>query len=184
MSFVLSLVIEVVDSITVSQNYCVIVPLTAKDIHQQTVTCTARLALIAVVCTHHLTYISLLYQSLESWEIGFPKVTHRDCCVIRMTQRLWTTMNSIVLCTGMSLEVFVIITLHTENCLNTKNSIHIWVLTTGLLTTSPTRVTEDIHVRTPESKLWIARIVCHAHRNIEHVMVRTVPVCTSLVRNG
>ena len=42
-----------------------------------------------------------------------------------MTERLRTAMNGIVLCTGMSLKVFVIITLHTENCLNTKNTIHI-----------------------------------------------------------
>ena len=78
----LALVIEVVDRVAVSEDDSVVVPLAAEDIYQKTVAGTARFAFIAVVCTHHLTYVAFLYEGLESRKICLPEVTHRDGSVI------------------------------------------------------------------------------------------------------
>ena len=104
-----------------------------------------------------------------------------------MALRLWAAVYSIVLGTSVGLEILVVITLHTENGLHTQNGIQIRVFTTSFLTTSPTGVTEDVHVWTPESQFRVARIVSDTHWHIEEfrvIVVGTVPVGTCLVRHS
>ena len=88
-----------------------------------------------------------------------------------MTEWLRTAVNCIVLCTCVGLEILVIVTLHTEYVLYTENCIHERILSVSLLTTAPSWVTEDVHVRTPECKLRVAWVVDYAHRNVEDVVV-------------
>ena len=76
MSLVLTLVVEVVDSVAVCEYDTVISPLAAEDVNEETVTCTARLTLVTVVCTHHLAHVTLLYEGLECRKICLPEVTH------------------------------------------------------------------------------------------------------------
>ena len=93
-------------------------------------------------------------------------------------------MNGIVLGTGMGLDILVVIALHAKYGLNTQNGIHIGVLTTGLLTASPTGVTEDVDVGAPEAKLGVTRIIGSTLRNIKQlrvIVIGTVPVGTSLI---
>ena len=93
-------------------------------------------------------------------------------------------MHSVVLRTGVGLEVVLVVALHTQYGLHAQHSIHIGILATGLLTTTPTGISEDIHIRTPERQLRIARIVDRTLRHVKQrriLMVRTVPVGTRLV---
>ena len=99
-------------------------------------------------------------------------------------------MYGIMLGTGMRLIIGLAVQrdrlLHTQHGLYTQHRIQVRILTTCLLTTTPTRIAEDIDVRTPERQFRIAWIVGHAHRYIEQlwvVVVSTVPVGTSLIRN-
>ena len=181
MSLMLSSVIEVIDSITVSQHNAIVVPLVAQDIDEQTVTGTAGHTFEAVVGAHHLADITFLNQCLESRQIGLPKVTRIDSCIIGMTQRLRSAVHGIVLGTSVSLEVVRVIALHAENSLNTKNSIQVGVFTAGFLSASPTRVTEDVHVRAPKRQLRVTRVIGGTHLHVKDVMVGTVPVGTSLI---
>ena len=184
MGFMLALVVEVVDSVTVCQHDTIVVPFITQDIDEQTITGTTRHALETIVGTHHLTDITFLDQSLEGGQVGLPQVTGIDSGVIRMAQRLRTTVHSIVLGTSMGLEVVRVVTLHTEYGLHTKNGIQVGVLTTSLLTTSPTRVAEDVDIRAPERQLRVAGIISYTHRNIKQlriIVVSTVPVSTCLV---
>ena len=57
-------------------------------------------------------------------------------------------MYRIVFGTGVSLEIAVVITLHTQHGLHTKYRIQIRILTAGLLATTPTRIT---------ARFWKAR---------------------------
>ena len=109
---VLSLVVEVVYSIAVGHYESVISPLVAQDIDEQSVAGAARTALEALVCTHHLAHVSLLHQSLECGEIGFPQVAVRRLHVHRVAQRLGTAVNGIVLCAGVGLDVIFVVALH------------------------------------------------------------------------
>ena len=180
----LTTVEEVVDGIAVSEHDGIVTPLVAQDINQQTVTRTTGLALKTLISTHHLAHVTLLYQSLEGRQIGLPEVTVRGLHIHRVTQRLRTTVHGIVLGTGVGLEIAAVIALHTQNGLHTQHGIQIGILTAGFLTTTPTRITEDVHVRAPESQLRIAGIVRHTHGHIEQlriVVIRTVPIGTGLI---
>ena len=93
-------------------------------------------------------------------------------------------MHSIVLGTGMRLEIMVIITLHTQYCLHTQYGIQIGILTTGLLSTSPTGITEDVDIWTPEREFGITWIIDDTHGYIEQFrifVVGAIPVGTSLI---
>ena len=95
-------------------------------------------------------------------------------------------MHRIVFGTGVSLEIAVVIALHTQHGLHPKYCIQVRVLTAGLLPTTPTRITEDVHIGTPEGQLRIARIIRYTHRHIEQLrvlVIRTVPVGPGLVRH-
>ena len=182
----LTTVEEVIDGVAVGEHDTVVTPLVAQDINQQTVARTTGLTLETLIGTHHLTHITLLDQSLESRQIGLPEVTVRGLHIHRVTQRLRAAVHGIVLGTGVGLEILVVVTLHAQNSLHTKHGIQIGVLTAGLLTSTPTRVTEDVHVRAPEGQLRIARIIGHAHGHVKQlriVVIRTVPVGTGLVRH-
>ena len=107
-----------------------------------------------------------------------------------MAQRLRTAVHCIVLGTGVCLIIGLSVQcdwfLHTQHRLHTQHGIQIGVFATSLLTTTPTRITEDVNIRTPERQLRIARIVGDALRHIKQlwvVMIRTVPVGTGLVRD-
>ena len=170
MSLVLTLVVEVVDRVAVCEDDTVVTPLAAEDVNEKTVACTARLALVTVVCAHHLTNVTLLNEGLECREVCLPEVTHRNRCIISMTEWLRTAVYGIMLCACVSLEVLVVVTLHTEYILYSENCVHVRVLTVSLLTASPSWVTEDVHVRTPECELRIARVIDHAHRHIVNAL--------------
>ena len=107
-----------------------------------------------------------------------------------MAQGLWTTVYGIVLSTGMRFVIGLAVQrdrlLHTQNSLHTQHGIQVGILATRFLTTTPSRIAEDVDVGTPECQFRIARIVGHAHRYIVQlrvVVVRTVPVSTCLVRD-
>ena len=85
---------------------------------------------------------------------------------------------------GMGLEITVVVALHTKYGLHTKHSIHIGVFTAGFLSTTPSWVTENVHIGTPESKFGIAWVVSHTHRHIEYIVVRTIPVGTGFIRDS
>ena len=78
MGLVLSLAVEIVDRVAVCEDDSVISPLAAEDVHEKAVAGTARYAFVSVVCTHDLTHISLLDESLECREVCLPEVTHRN----------------------------------------------------------------------------------------------------------
>ena len=188
MCLVLTTVEEVVDGITVSQYNGVIAPLIAQDVNQQTIARATGLTLETLVGTHHLAYVTFLHQGLESRQISLPQVTVRGLHIHRMAQGLRTTVYGIVLGTGMRLVIGLPIQrdrfLHTQDGLYTQHGIQIGILTTGLLTASPTWITEDVDIRTPEGQFRITRIVRHTLRYVEQlriIMVGTVPVGTSLI---
>ena len=183
MRLVLTAVEEVVDSVAVGEHDTIVAPLVAQDINQQSVARTTGFPLETLVGTHHLAHITFLHQRLEGGQIGLPEVTVRGLHIHRVAQRLGTAVHGIVLGTSVGLEVLIVVALHTLYRSHTEHGIHIGILTTGLLTASPTGITEDVHIRAPEGELGIAGIVGHAHGHVEDVVVRAVPVGTGLVRH-
>ena len=180
---VLTAVEEVVDSVTVGHHQSVVAPLVAQDIDEQAVAGTAGLTLETLVGTHHLPHVTFLHQGLKGWQIGLPEVAVGGFYIHGVAQGLRSAVHGIVLGTGMRLDVFVVIALHAQYGLHAQHGIHVGIFTTGLLSASPTGVTEDIHVGTPESQFGITRIVGLAHAHMLHAVVRAVPVGACLVTN-
>ena len=184
MSLVLSFVVEVVDSIAVGQHDTIVAPFVAQDIDEQTVAGATWLTLESLISTHHFAHIGFLYQSLEGWQVGLPQIAVGWFHIHRVAQWLWSAVYGIVFGTSVSLKVLIVVALHAQYGLHTQHGIHIGVLATSFLTTSPTRITEDIHIRTPESKFRIARVVNYTHGHVEQfriVVVGAIPVGTSLI---
>ena len=101
-----------------------------------------------------------------------------------MAQRLRATVHGIVLGAGMGLEVVVVIALHAQHGLHAQYGVQIGVFAAGLLTASPSGVTEDVDIGAPEGEFGIAWVIGDAHRHVEHVVVGTVPVGAGLVGDG
>ena len=95
-------------------------------------------------------------------------------------------MHGVVFRASVSLEVVLVVALHTQHGLNAQNACQIRVLAASLLTASPARVTEDVHIGAPECQFGVARVVGHAHRHVEQrriAVVGAVPVGAGLVRH-
>ena len=177
----LAAVKEVVDGVAVGKDDGLVSPLVAQNVDEQAVAATAGLALEALVGAHHLAHVGLLYQSLESRQVGLPEVAVGRLDVHRVAQRLGTAVHGVVLGAGVRFVVFVVVALHTLDRLHAKDGVHVRVFATGLLSASPARVTEDVDVRAPERELRVAGIVDGTHVHVLHAMVGAVPVGTCLV---
>ena len=177
----LAAVEEVVDGIAVGEHDGIVAPLVAKDVDEQTVAGAAGLALEALVGAHHLAHICLLHQSLECRQVGLPQVTVRRLHVHRVAQGFGTAVYGVVLGAGVGLEITVVVALHAEYRLHAEHGVHVRVFAAGLLSASPAWVTEYVDVRAPEGQLRVAGIIGDAHRDVEYIVVGTVPVGTGLV---
>ena len=155
---------EVANGTAVADYQSLEAPLIAQNVLQQTVRATTGIALKALVGTHHLLHVALLHQCLKGGQIGLPQVSLRQVLNVKVVARLLrSAMHSIVLGTGMKLEVLVlagfasqICTLQATNHPQSHLGVHEWVFTIGLLTTSPARVAEDVDVGCPERQTTIA----------------------------
>ena len=187
MSLMLTFVKEIVDGIAVGHDKTVVPPLVTQDINQQAVARAAGLALETLVGAHHLSHVGLLDECLECRKISLPQVAVGGFDVHGVAQRLGAAVDGIVLGTGMGLEIAAVVALHAEDGLYAQYGVHVGILAAGLLAAPPAGITEDVDVRAPEGELWIARIIDHAHGDIEQlgvVVVSTVPVGACLVAHS
>ena len=183
MRLVLSAIEEVIDGVAVGEHDTVISPFVAQDVDEQAVAGAAGLALEALVGAHHLAHIAFLHQCLEGRKIGLPEVAVGGFHIHRVAQGLGAAMNCVMLGAGMRFVEHLVACscntgglLHAQHGLYAKHSIQKGVLAARLLSASPTWVTEDVHVRTPERQFRIARIVHLAHTHMLHAVVGAVPV--------
>ena len=125
---------------------------------------TAGITVDALVGAHHLCYVALLYQCLEGRQVGFPQVTFRQLLdVERVAVPLRTAMYGKVL--GAGQELFILVLTGFAGQALSLQSVHhgqshtfcqVWILAVGLLSASPSWVTEDVDVRRPERQSLIA----------------------------
>ena len=150
MGLVLTLCVEVVDGVAVGQDYGLIAPLVAEYVLEETLVGAARHTFVPLVCAHHLTHVGILHKRLECRKIGLPEIPHRNPRVETVAEWFRSAVNGIMLGAGVGLVIIRIVTLHAPHCLNSEHAGQIRVLTVGLLSPSPSRVTEYVYVRTPE----------------------------------
>ena len=148
---------EVVHSPAVSHYKTVEAPLLSEDLDKKLVTSAARLAFICIVRAHNLLYISSFHKTLESIEICLVEITPRYFLDIEhMALILRTAMDREMLQTCMELVILLVrIALEAVHYGTSHHCGQIWILSICLLATSPTRVTEDVDVRSPDGKTMI-----------------------------
>ena len=121
------------------------------------------LTIDTLVGTHHLSHLSLLHQTLESGQVGFPEVALWQILHVKgVAIPLWSAVYGKVLGTG---QQFLVIaypltiighSLQTTYDSQSHLSCKERVLAIGLLTTTPAWVTENINVRCPERQTLVA----------------------------
>ena len=149
---------EIVNRTTVREDDPFIAPAVAQNVDQELVITAAGLPLETVIGTHHLLYVTLFNQGLESRQVGLIQITGSSFCVILMAIPFRSAMDGIVLGAGMCLEIISIIALQTFGHCYTHLGSQIGILTVGLHASAPTRVTEDVDVGCPEGQSFITVI--------------------------
>ena len=98
---------EVADSAAIAGDDTLEAPLIAQDLLFITSLGAAGLTVDTLVGAHNLCYLSLLYECLESGEIGLPEITFGEILDIeRMAVPLWAAMHGEVLGAGQEFAVF------------------------------------------------------------------------------
>ena len=150
-------------------------PFVTEDVLQQTSATATRFIVQSLIGTHHLTHLCIFDQRLEGRQIGFPQVACADIHQIsRMTAPFRTAMYSIMLRTCPSLTVLAFLrTLQTAYDSRTHHTGKVWILTVGLLSSTPSWVAEDVDIWRPERKaVETSHFVARCHQ--------LVPVSTCL----
>ena len=139
-------------------------PFVTQDLLQVACIAAARLTVDALIGTHHLLDVTLLHQSFEGWEIGFPEVAFGQLFHIeRVAVPFRSAVHRIVLGTCQRLQVFLSLTLQTAYHGQSHLRSQERVFAVGLLTTSPSWVAEDVDVgRIERQPLILADIVLPA----------------------
>ena len=83
--------------VAVGDDQAVIAPLVAEDVHEQAIAHRAGNALVALVGAHHFADVTVDHQGLESGEVGFPEVAHRNGHVHAVAEGFRAAVHGIVL---------------------------------------------------------------------------------------
>ena len=172
--------VKVTDSTTVTHNEIFETPFVAKNLLEQTVTAAAGVIVESLIGTHHLSDLSILYQRLEGWHVGLPEVAYGNVCEVGgMAGVFRTTMYGIVLGTGPEFAILGILRpLQSTYHLGAHYTCQVGIFTVSLLSTSPTRVTEDVDIRSPY------RQAAHLHIFTSQVIHTMVVLCSHLRTGG
>ena len=148
---------EVVHSPAVCHDKSVEAPLLAEDLDQKLVASAARLAFVCIIRAHDLLYISSFHETFECIEVCLVEVTPRYFLDIEHMAFIFrTAMDREMLQTRMELVILLVrIALEAVHYGTSHHCGQIWILSICLLATSPTRVTEDVDVRSPDGKTMI-----------------------------
>ena len=143
--------VEVTDGTAVADNEVLESPFVAEDLLEQTGRAAAGIIVETLVGTHHLTHLGVLHQGLEGGHIGLPEVAGRHIGEVGgVAGVLRTAVYGIVLGTGPEFAVLRILRpLQAAYHLDPHDTRQIGVFAVGFLSTPPTGITEDVHVRRP-----------------------------------
>ena len=146
--------VEVADGTAVAHHQIFEAPFIAQNLLQQTGAAATWIIVKTLIGTHHLPHLRILHQSLEGWHVGFPHIAWRHVCQVgSMTGVFGTTMNGIMLGTCPQFPVLCRFrTLQTLHHLCAHHTGQIRVFTISFLTTPPSRVTENVHIGSPDRK--------------------------------
>ena len=180
---VLALLPEVGHGATVGHHDAVVPPLIAQDLVEQAVTAAAGVSLEAVVGAHDLLDACLLHEVLEGGQIGLPEFTEGDVLGIEaVSAPLRTRVYGKVLGAGVRLvPLRVVRSLDASYDGDAHASAQVRVFTVRLLSASPARVAEDVHVGRPEGESLVAPVgtslvghavlgACFVGHGIEHLI--------------
>jgi len=117
-----------------------------------------RLAAEAIVSAHYRIYFALHDCSSEVWQVGLVQVAITCMRIKTMTLRLRTAVNRVVFGGGNRLEVLWIIALKAFDESNAQPSGEVRILAICFHAPAPTRVTENIDIRRPESQALISSV--------------------------
>ena len=177
--------IEIVNSSAIGSNQSLESPFFSENLALKLGVGTARSTIYTLIGTHHLSHMSILYQRLEGREISLPQITGWQILQIEdVAIPLRTAMHGKMLGTSQCLDILGSLRLiRSQNTRSRQRlaverlslqAIHhskshtcgeIRIFAISLLSASPSRITEDIDIRSPEAQtlisLYITRLLRH-----------------------
>ena len=129
---------------------------------QQFIMSTTRLTIQTIIGTHHTMHVSLCHQCLKCRQIRIPQIVCIYLGIKRMSIMLWSAMNCIMFGTSYRFQIFGIVSLKSTNHSHTHLRSKIRIFSIRLLSPSPTRITEYIHIGSPisQSSITASRFIC------------------------
>ena len=146
---------EILDGPAVTGHVTRKAPLVSQNILQQSLASAARLAIGAIISTHHCLHAGFLHAGLECGQIGLRHVLLGSDRIKAVTDVLGTAVHGEMLRTGCSLQVILVMSLDALHKANAKTGGQIRILTEGLVSAAPAGITEDVYVGRPEGQSLI-----------------------------
>ena len=150
---------EVLNSPAVRHNMSLELPLLTQYLFQKHLASAAGLAIGTVVSAHHRFYMRFLNAGFEGWKISLPQILLIDLCIKLMTQCFRAAVYRKMLGTGRCLQVLGIVSLQSLNKRYAQSGRQIRILSVGLMSSAPARVTEYIDIGGPECQTLIQSAV-------------------------
>ncbi len=143
---------EIADSTAVADHKPAVAPLAAEYLSDKFVAATAWMVVVALVGTHHLAHIGLLHKLAESGQICLTKVplayiVDVECMTVPFRPAVYGKMFRAGICFAVSGRIGPLQSLHHSH---THTSREVGVFAVRLLSAAPSRITEDIYIRSPE----------------------------------
>ena len=143
---------EIVDSPAVADHMAFKSPLFSQNVDQQGFASAAGFAVGTVVSPHHSLHPGLLHTGLKSRQIGLIQILPGNPGVKRVSLLLRPRMNGKMLGTGCRFDKALLFLLQSLHKTHTQSSAEIRVFPVGLLSPSPARIPEYVHIGGPEGQ--------------------------------
>src|SRR5688572_24994956 len=142
--------VDVVDCATIGNYIPVEPPLATQHVPEQLCARTGRLAVYAVVSTHHGGRARFHNSRTESRPVSLTHIAFVCGRVKTMAVGLRTRMNRVVLGSGNDFQILRIVTLQSVDECHTETAGEVRIFSVSLLATSPAWIAKDIDVWRPE----------------------------------
>ena len=121
-------------------------PFSSQDIFHKIFMCTTWFSVCSVIGPHHSFNIRFCYKCFKSRKVCFPHILHTCLCIKFMSERFRTTVYCKMLCACCCFH-YRSVTLEPFYKFHAKSGCQIWIFTVGFMTSSPSRISENIYVR-------------------------------------
>ena len=146
---------KILDCPAIGSNMTFKSPFFPQNIRQKTSASTAGFSVCSIISSHDRLYCGFLYTGFKCRQVGLPQILFIHFRIEFMAQAFRSAMYCKMFCTCCNLQIILIMSLKAFNISHTETAGKIRILTEGLMTSPPSRITENIDIGCPEGQALI-----------------------------